>query len=234
MVFWLISVTFAFFQIGINALKLEPKIKIACLQLAGPQDGVQHHLKQANMKMRGPQNWMILKPGKKQINNPKWPWPHLCPVPLPADEVWLCPAWCCLQGHQFCLVPSDSHEHLELLWLLLSPREVWSAPQKCCKEHKSKGYLVIIAGAVWPFHCFHHRAGFVPLLSSFYAPAYFWILECGPNFPEHPRGTHQPLDPDNSVEEDAQFQNPNCKSKECSSSTFHLLRVKPQKGINSA
>lgn len=55
-VFWLISVTLALFQTGINALKLGPKIKIACLQLAGPQDGVQHKLKQANMKMRAPQN----------------------------------------------------------------------------------------------------------------------------------------------------------------------------------
>lgn len=129
------------------------------------------------------------------------------------------------------------------LWLTWAPGAALTAPvpqggvkctPECCKEHKSKGYLVIIAGAVWPFHWFHHCAGFVPLLSSFYAPAYFWILECGPNFPGHPHGTHQPLDPDNSVEGDAQFQNPNCKSKECSSSTFHLLCVKPQKGINSA
>lgn len=55
-VFWLIAVTLALFQIGINTLKLGPKIKIACLNLPGPQDGVPHHLKQSNMKMRAPQS----------------------------------------------------------------------------------------------------------------------------------------------------------------------------------
>lgn len=68
------------------------------MQLAGPRDGVQHHLKQANMKMRALQNGMMMKPGKKQINNSKWPVATSLPSPSPCRQgvalssLMLCPS----------------------------------------------------------------------------------------------------------------------------------------------
>lgn len=105
MVLWLISVTLALFQIGINALKLGPEIKIACLQLAVSQDWVQHHLKQASVKMRAPQNdtetW---KEADKQLK--------VASGCIPAKPLSLQSRGGSI--HQLCLVPSDSQKHLKL------------------------------------------------------------------------------------------------------------------------
>lgn len=50
----------------------------------------------------------------------------------------------------------------------------------------------------------------------------------------HQQGTPTSLDPDNLVEGEAQFQNPNWKSNECWGHMLHFLSVKNQKGTGSA